>query len=829
MKLLTLGIAEEDAAQLVRGTFDGQYDLLLGAGFSMSATDRNNRDLPSGPGLGVELNDLLELGFDKDEAKNLQVVYEEARSDPERDERLNKYLRERFVGVVPTWHGVVLKFPWSRIWTLNIDDLLERLPLESGMFKPIPVLWTDNLAPASIATQQVQVVHLHGRASTLPGSSKSLVFALREYAKALRSQGDWHSEFWNKWVQRPFLIVGARLVEEIDLAEAISKGSQARAATGFPSIAIIKGITSLDQRRLSRGGVVAVDADAEEFFAALAEDVDAYKVRYQEMARSPMLAGVIARFNQQYEVLGDGRSALKRAHDYYGGDEPSWSDITEKRDAYRNFRGSASSALLGAAGLGKAAGVMFTGMPGGGRSTVLLRLGQDFISEGYRVFRFREMERPDVDATVAWLKSNPKTLLLFDNAADFSGNIREILINCRRQGVQCVVAVAERSRRSAMLELDLEGFLCGIWELGSVTRPDALRISEKREAAARMGDATGWSEKQLWKHFDRDCGGDLFMALSGLEKARGFYGRLDREWDSAVRELSVDGLSVLKAISIVNRFGYSLPISVALAISGFQSISDLKDGLATDSDLIVLDARGYRFRHRMLAEYVFKNHLGPGEKYNLSVMVAKSLAPLVSSSSMRQRTYPVIILRQLMDKDGVMAVSSTVEKARAWYGQLEVEFGWNGRFWDQRSLLESDAGVHDKAYSYAKKSVSVHRHAFSLNTLGRVRLKASIDRSVRIDLAWDHFREGEASLSESVAHAQGFGDLHEHPFMTIFSYLSEFSERLGVDDPRILSLDQLRLKWTREVNKLGVKSPGVHVKMVDAQERMLKLMIRPVV
>ncbi|KAF1014217.1 MAG: hypothetical protein GAK31_03241 [Stenotrophomonas maltophilia] len=317
------------------------------------------------------------------------------------------------------------------------------------------------------------------------------------------------------------------------------------------------------------------------------------------------------------------------------------------------------------------------------------------------------------------------------------------------------------------------------------------------------------------------------MGLSGLEKARGFYGRIDREWQAMARSIDAAQLVAIKAITTVNRSGYSLPVSVFLDMAGVDSVKSISINDNSEDDVIILDARGYRFRHRMFAEYVFRYHLSSAEEYELSLRVAKSLAPLVSSASMRRRTYPVLIIRQLMDKDGVMAVSPTVEKARTWYGELEGHFDWNGRFWDQRALLESDAHFHDRAYSYAKKKVLVHRHAFSLNTLGRVRLKASVDEMVQLDLAWDYFREGEAYLSESLAHAQGFWDLHEHPLMTVFSYLVEFSERLEFDDPRIIALDQVRVKWTRDVGRFNVRSAGVLEKMTLAQEKMLKSMVRP--
>ncbi|WP_082586144.1 MULTISPECIES: SIR2 family protein [unclassified Lysobacter] len=825
MQLLKFDLSTDQASQLVRGIAEAQYNLLLGAGFSMSAKDKHGKNLPSGPGLGVEINDAFNLGFSAQDARNLAVVFEEARHIADGEAKLAQFLRSRFVGATPTWHGEVLDFPWSRIWTLNIDDLFERTSMSDHVFKANPLSWTANLVPSTLGDHSVQVVHLHGRASTLDATTESLVFTLREYAKALRSQGDWHAEFWSQWLQRPFLVIGARLVEEIDLVEAITRGNASLASTGFPTIAVIKGVQDIDRRRLVRGGVVPIDADAEQFFLALQHDVDEYRAQFDEMTRTPMSAGAVARFNQQFEVLADGRQRVPSAHDFYGGDEPMWADIADVLDSQRQVTSSAIRALKAAAAGNKSGAILFTGAAGAGKTTALLRLAREFIPIGFRIFRFRETERPDVEAVLNWLGSNPKTLLVFDNAADFSGSIRELLDASRKVNGQCLIVIAERKKRASILSEDLGAYLIGSYEVGPVNRPDALSISRKRDAVGRLGIATGWDDIHLWNYFKKQNSEDLFMALSGLEQGRGFYSRLDKEWAAAIALAKPGQVKVLRAISLVHRLGYSLPFNVALDLSKQSNIADLG---ATDgplAELIVVDARGLRFRHRMLAEYVFRQHVSTADRYGISLEVVLALAPLVSLRSLRQRTYPVLILRQLMDKDAVVSMSTSIQAARNWYESLQQDFDWNGRYWEQRALLESDAGVHDKAYSYARKSINVHRHAFSLNTLGRVRLKASIDSSINPDSAWDFFLEGVASLDESVAHAQGFGDLHEHPFMTFFSYLSEFAERLQPGDARLKALDQLRMEWQRNFERLEIRSQGVLGKMHAAQEKLLRSQI----
>jgi hypothetical protein len=282
---------------------------------------------------------------------------------------------------------------------------------------------------------------------------------------------------------------------------------------------------------------------------------------------------------------------------------------------------------------------------------------------------------------------------------------------------------------------------------------------------------------------------------------------------------------VLKAISLVHRFGYALPLKVVYDLTQ-KNIIDLGilDGL--HGELVTLDERGLRYRHRMLAEHVFRHFVDARTRHDVSRDIVISLAPLVSPSTMRQRTYPVLVVRQLMDKDAVLAVSKDIAEARDWYDSVQRDFSWNGRYWEQRALLESDAGLHDRAYSYAKQSISVHRHAFSLNTLGRVRLKASIDPNVGLDEGWEFFKEGAASLAESVAHARGYGDYYEHPFMTFFYYAAEFAQRLPVGDARIIALDQLRSQWERDSRRAARQSPAVMEKVDAARDALLRCLVR---
>ena len=62
-----------------------------------------------------------------------------------------------------------------------------------------------------------------------------------------------------------------------------------------------------------------------------------------------------------------------------------------------------------------------------------------------------------------------------------------------------------------------------------------------------------------------------------------------------------------------------------------------------------------------------------------------------------------------MHHDTVMRNSGETEGSE-WYDNLRGYYDWNGRYWDQRELFESDHGQHEAARSYAERSILVHPH-----------------------------------------------------------------------------------------------------------------------
>lgn len=122
---------------LLRQFENGNVVLFAGAGFSTGAQNSLERDPP----IGSELSAVLakESGW-PDAGDVLPVVYAQARAHLG-SAGLNDYLARLYKGCVPAfWHSLTPKLYWYRIYTTNIDDLIEnsyRLPDAVQHLEPI--------------------------------------------------------------------------------------------------------------------------------------------------------------------------------------------------------------------------------------------------------------------------------------------------------------------------------------------------------------------------------------------------------------------------------------------------------------------------------------------------------------------------------------------------------------------------------------------------------------------------------------------------------------------------------------------------------------------
>ncbi len=172
----------------------GSYQLLLGAGASLDSLDANGENLPRGNELALQLR----RDFNLSESADLPLSYERAvRKSSERG--VFDYLKGRYTRCTPAaWYRDFVDIMWSRVWTLNIDDVVERA---YEAYRDVAHQDTESYSWDSLFEEidKLQIVHLHGSLGST--SSKRLVFSVVEYLDAREEEHAWHRIFGESWAE----------------------------------------------------------------------------------------------------------------------------------------------------------------------------------------------------------------------------------------------------------------------------------------------------------------------------------------------------------------------------------------------------------------------------------------------------------------------------------------------------------------------------------------------------------------------------------------------------------------------------------------------------
>ena len=115
-------------------------------------------------------------------------------------------------------------------------------------------------------------MYLHGRARDLGGRLDGLVFSIAEYSHATRIFQQWHASFQTHYIESPFIVCGATLAEEVDLAEAI-RTKNLSLANGFPSFIVSIDLDSGQKERMRRFNLVPIVCPLEKFWTFLLEEL----------------------------------------------------------------------------------------------------------------------------------------------------------------------------------------------------------------------------------------------------------------------------------------------------------------------------------------------------------------------------------------------------------------------------------------------------------------------------------------------------------------------------------------------------------------------------
>jgi energy-coupling factor transporter ATP-binding protein EcfA2 len=692
---------------LLRQFEKGNVVLFAGAGFSIGAQNSIGTDPP----LGAELARILakECGWSYND-EDLPSVYDQAQNHLG-STRLYDVLAQYYRDCKPAeWHLKLSSLQWYRIYTTNIDDVIEQVYKNRSAQRLDLITCPTSYHDPDQFYERVQSVHLHG---SVLDPTKGFTFTLEDFAEQTAMPNPWYQAMADDMMTRAFLFVGTRLTESpfhhyLNLRSQRSRGAQEIRAKAF---VVSSNVSPIRRRQLESNGFVVFDATGDEFFAVLLPLVHSVVPDRLTLLKNryPHLIAAISQglLNQQSELLrqfdfvtpntpGDSKNRTRSL--FFEGAEPTWDDITMNLDAPREVMADFLAKITEVSNNINV--LLLVGQPGSGKSTLLKRLAVELSRLGHGVYYMKSSERLNKIPITNFLDSigSKRTFFFFDEALTHIDILESLVLLHSEWTVTFILA----DRPNAILPR-LEGLSHLkpiVLDMPSLTKPDSESIIRKLTDFGRLGKLQGKSWTEQLREFLSRSKKQLLVAMKEATSGKGFDVILANEFHS----LASDGARLIYTITCL-AYMHGAPVRrrhllACLEGSDFDKATILASHLRgvvvpwkEESDFLCP-------RHRVIAKQVATDSSPIEYRREAVTSILIQLSPDITPYNISRRTPEYIAYRGLINLDNMIllfgedydTISEIYESAKAYYGGqflFWLQFGRAELYFDHFSVAEN--------------------------------------------------------------------------------------------------------------------------------------------
>lgn len=712
--------------------------LFLGAGFSIGAKTHLGLPIPTGNQLKTKIIiELLKFPEGSSEFKDLEKFSLSEVCDFCESEKskahLTDYLVEYFKNCKPAiFHPEITNYSWKKIYTTNIDDIVETCYGETDQ-----QLLIQNFKRRSTIQPKgkIELIKLHG---CVNNPSEGLTFSTKSYLDTMLLTKDYRFNSLSLDMHSESIIfVGHDFSEfNIDFYLKLYENSGYQSSKGklifinpYPSIIFKSKIKLL--------GATLIEWNAETFFQFVSS------IR-SNTGNSSLINQLRSLTRFGFESFKSIRSKILPIKNYesslYFGFEPSWLDIFDEWD-FQNTR--MLNHLVEFANIDKTQDSRIFAIYGkglSGKSTFLLRAGVELDTLGYEVWDFRG-KYFNYYEFFKWTKLNDekkKFALLYDNA---SYNYRDVLRLTKliHHSQHLLIVTTSRlpshikSRYNIVDAYHFEYFI-----EPKISKEFALTISKKLNEKGYLGSLRKFEDLHDRVRFITDKN-DLINILYEITYGKGFRTRISDALspilakDSGERDLLII-LSIFEKLDLP-----FIPKELISLIFG----SDSKTILQNIEDFIKYNSNGdISLRTVFYLQSILKTCTS-NKIVSLIKSILMCIAPQISDhhNSWTQIEAACINERNLRIRFGLKT-----KNVKEMLYELKLDLSNSYNFWIQLGITEQIEGEFDKALNHFKQAEVINPGSYMVkNAIGRNYLKQANSLN-NLNLARTIFSEGEVIL-----------------------------------------------------------------------------------
>lgn len=760
--------------------FSGKYNLLMGSGVSLNSHDSQ----------GTPLRDAEQLRQDickvtgASPTTSLPRAYNLLTPGQRQSELVDRYSRCRpGKDLLPLRH-----FLWKRIFTFNIDDVIENLYHRNDRAQKLTTLNFDSEFEPDTEKSKLQCIHLHGYAKQ---NETGFVFSYNEYARILQKSNSWMWLLSEILPSDPFIVAGTSF-NEIDLEYYLARRTTSTHRRGRgPSLLIEPNPDAATLADCKRYDLTLVKAEFGQFLTWIEKSFpnppsasELIVPSTKNLFRSTLSQTTLLRFFSDFDLIRPQTTTQDIAPNrpymrpYMYGAEPTWADIHEHLDVERGTnqvvmdwltrwleRPSTEERML-----------LISDEPATGKSTLLKRVGHDLASLGHVILHVRALAKIDVSTAAHCLNQRiSPTIILVDNFADCAEQIRGLFKKVK-PGTNIAVLGVERIYRKEHVDVVMSDAHMAVRKLGVPTANELDQLLENYRKSGLVAN------RDLAKNRQRAINVLLNEPIAmAVCRILNDYRPLDKIVDS-IWEAATERQRKIYLACALARYCYAAGVrrSVLQVIAGPDFSVDSLLGEQCPLPLIFHSSDDDFLLPRSVV--VAERILIRISKRERDLMVdvftglAKGIASRVNRKAIKKRTPEARLARRLFDADKVVH-HFLAARSEDFYIAARDAWKWNSRYWEQRALLIADRDIKT-ALQFARHAVAIEEHPFPLTTLGTVLLKY-LDSCANEADRNSVFAEAFTKLSKAISMEENNARMTVQPFSRLLLGTSRFLESGG--------------------------------------------------
>jgi hypothetical protein len=720
---------ENDEKYIKRLIGRNEVVLFLGSGFSRGAENKLQEKFSTGIELGEKIWNFMgyQGNYDKTPLPEMYQAFVSAGiKKPQKIEFLNNNLLS---GNIPDTYNSICQPFWYKIYTLNIDDIIEKIYRRNNKGIQEAVFPKDEFLERDQSLDKTNVIYLHGK---LPCDPQDIVFSTKQYAKAQLSHQPLYGQFVYDYATKPTIFVGTDLNEPIferyiEAREGKDGYAELRPKSFLisPSLSPVKADILKNQYNVHH-----IEGTTETFLKWLS-DISHELPNKESILRDtfPNLLSVlkfadlsnlshktINEFANSFNRVPTDYKVIETRSAYLQGASPTWNDIYKDIDIPRTISKEIFDLIEekfhNTSNTEKISVINILGTAGSGKSTIIKRLGLQLSQNGRTVFLTYSDYIPRIDYIIDVISSiKEKVVLIFDNAKNVYPQINNLIRESTKLDKTPIFILTIRNNQYDKLNYYLDPDIINKKDfvIPDLNDEEINNLILKLDNHNLLGVLKGKSNKERFEEFKYKSKKQILVAMKEATKGLSFDEIIKDEF----KEISPYEAKVLcLCVALNTELGYTNSKQDFIGfskVSHSEALTYLNTTLA--GTIIWVGNSGDKFilRHRILADYIIKYCADVDMLKDAYIRVLSILAPELKRNSGPSRKFS--LYKSLINHHTLYyRFKNSISHARDVYDSVSTFFNFDSQYWLQYGSLEveGDGGDLSLAENYIDQAASIN-------------------------------------------------------------------------------------------------------------------------